>query len=162
MRRPTVLATGLLVLVLAGGAVGCSSDDDGADGGDDEAATSTTATVPATTSSTSTTLPPAPALPTAPQATGEDAVDVLLDAWRAGDRATALTVATTAAVDALFAVVPESGQARGCNVPGANAHVSCVYRLDVGELQVRAVPTTSLPGGEASTGFVVDFVILGS
>ena len=85
-----------------------------------------------------------------------EAVNALLSAWRAGDRAAALTVAEVAAVDALFAIAPEQGEDRGCNVPppGVGASTYCTYRLAAGQLQVRAADR---PGG-----FVVDQVILGS
>lgn len=147
MRRRRVLLATVTAALLPLGA-GCR--DEGDDGGEPLATTTSAAPVATTTSVT------APAAPTAPQPTGEDAVGVLLDAWRAGDRPAALTVATATAVDALFAIAPETGQARGCNAPGANANISCVFRLDAGELQVRAVLTAD------GAGYVVDFVILGS
>lgn len=144
MRRSTLLFA--IVLVAA-----CSGGDDGAvtttSPGSSSSASTTTA-APATTSST---LPPQ-----TPLASGEEAVGALLAAWQAGDRAAALLVASAPAVDTLFAIVPEPAAARGCNQGNINVTISCVFGLSVGTLQVRAAPTAD------GTGFLVDFVILGS
>jgi hypothetical protein len=102
-----------------------------------------------TTAAPTTTTEPVPVVP---QPTGRDAVDSLLGAWRAGDRAAALAVADAAAVDALFAVPPGPTEDRGCTQPGANPSVQCVFRTPAGELQIRAVPREG--------GFLVDQVIL--
>src|SRR5690348_12386958 len=80
-------------------------------GGDDSAATPTTTSststsvvTTTTTTAPSTTATTAP--PPTPRPSAMEAVDALLSAWRAGDRAVALTVAEVAAVDALFAITP--------------------------------------------------------
>lgn len=129
---------------------GCSDE------GGDEGATGDTASVGATTSTTVPATVTTVAPVQTPLPSGQEAVDALLGAWRAGDRPAALTVASVEAVDALFAIVPETGQARGCNGGDANPNIQCVYRLDAGELQVRAAPTAD------GSGYLVDFVILGS
>lgn len=135
-------------LVLVAATVGaCSSE-----GGDSSSAT--TAAVPVTTAAPTTSTTAAPVQ--TPLPTGEEAVDALLAAWRNGDRPAALAVASITAVDALFAIAPETGQARGCNAGGVNVNIQCVYRLDAGELQVRAAPNAD------GSGYLVDFVILGS
>lgn len=139
----------LLVLAAAGVAGAC-----GGDGGRGAGDGASTTAAPATTVAPTTSTTAAP--PSEPRATGREAIDALLERWRAGDRAGALAVAAPDAVEALFAVPPEPGQARGCNDAGPNVTVQCVFRLGAGELQVRAAPT---PDG---AGFLVDLVILGS
>lgn len=110
--------------------------------------------------STSTTLAATTSTPTTearavtPRPTARAAVDTLLLAWLSGDRALAADVADARAVDALFAIAPEQGEDRGCNDPPAGGPTYCVFRLQAGELQIRATPREG--------GFVVDFVILGS
>jgi hypothetical protein len=133
---------------------GCGGGDDAAEPAVTTVATVATTAAPASTT-TSTTTPPTTAPPPLPRPTAREAVDALLGAWRAGDRAGALTAAEVAAVDAIFTVAPERGEDRGCNEPppGLGAPTYCVFRLDAGELQVRAV--------ERPGGFVVDQVILG-
>jgi len=96
----------------------------------------TTTVVPSTTST----------LPVAPQPTAEDAADALVAAWASGDRAQALTVATPAAVDALFAVAYPKGLAiaRGCSTafppivctygpPGGGPTTAAIYQLSVSQ-----------------------------
>jgi hypothetical protein len=145
MERVLVALAATMVLL------GACADEGG--GGDATGATRApvSTAVPAAPTTATTVAPPLTPLPT-----GEEAVDALLERWRAGDRPGALQVASATAVDALFAIAPETGQARGCNAGGANINVSCVFRLGAGELQVRAAPTAD------GAGFVVDFVILGS
>jgi len=69
----------------------------------------TTTAVPKTTSTV--------AIPTALQPNADTAANALVSSWSTGNRAAALSVATPAAVDALFAVPYPSGQAqdRGCS-----------------------------------------------
>lgn len=102
---------------------GCNS------GSGSVAAPTTVATVGATTSSSSN---PTTTVyhPSAPQASLDQAGGHLVAAWRAGDRASALSDATPAAVDVVFAQPFPAGdvQARGC----ANAVAgpsSCTYRI---------------------------------
>jgi hypothetical protein len=68
--------------------------------------------------------------PSSPQPTASQAASVLIDAWAASDRASALEDATPAAVSALFATAyPEAGlQFRGCSTPPGHTASSCVYR----------------------------------
>lgn len=70
---------------------------------------------PSTTVATTTTT--APALPVAPQPSAEQAADALVANWAAGNRTVALSVATSAAVDTLFAISYPAGLAidRGCS-----------------------------------------------
>jgi hypothetical protein len=146
-RRPRLLVA---VAALALGA--CSS-------GDDDPAVSAATTTPSTTSTTlaATTTPATVAAPVqTPLPSGREAIDALLAAWEAGDRASALLVASTEAVDALFAVPVEGRDDRGCNSGNINTTIQCVFRLPSGELSVRARPTID------ASGFLVDFVILGS
>lgn len=147
MRRG--LGVGAVVVALALGA--CSSGDSAS--ADDEpspatSTSSTTTTVPATTTTAAPVQTPLPS--------GREAIDAVLAAWEAGDRAAALLVASTEAVDVLFAVPVAPREDRGCNSGNVNTAIQCVFRLPSGELQVRARPT---PDG---SGFLVDFALLGS
>lgn len=143
----------ILVTTLVGAAFlgACTDDNGGAIVGAEDlpAATTSTTAVPVTTT-TSTTLPQTP-LPT-----GREAIDAVLAAWQAGDPVAASLVASPEAVAALFAIAPEPAEDRGCNTGNVQVNVQCVFRLSVGELQVRAAPTAD------GSGFLVDFVILGS
>ena len=106
----------------------------------DESTTTTSA--PTTTTTT--------ALPTALKPKAEDAATALVANWAAGNRAAALTVATSAAVTALFATPYASGLAidRGCSTsfspivctfgpPGGASPTDPIYQIDV----------TQAPGG---------------
>ena len=141
-------------LVLALGA--CSSDDDDAATADAGASSTTAATVAETTAPAPTTTTTAPPPAQTPLPSGREAVDAVLAAWAAGDRAGALLVASPEAVEALFAVPVEPLESRGCNSGNINTAIQCVFRLPSGELQVRARPTLD------GSGFLVDFAILGS
>lgn len=153
MRRPTPtpLAALVAVALVVGG---CAGEDDGGVVADGAAPTTpgtsatTSTTLPATTTSTTVLRTPLP--------TGREAIDALLAAWEAGDRVAASLVATPEAVEAIFAVPVEGRDDRGCNGTSVQVNVQCVFQLPSGELQVRAAPT---PDG---TGFLVDFVLLGS
>lgn len=145
-RRPLVLVA---VAALAFGA--CSSDDD-----DPSVAVATTAPGATTTTTAVATTTTAAGPVQTPLPSGREAIDALLAAWEAGDRAAALLVASSEAVDALFAVPVEARDDRGCNSGNINTTIQCVFRLPSGELSVRARPTID------ASGFLVDFVILGS
>jgi len=129
MYRVAVVAA--LALVLASAAA-CSSD-----GGTAQPTTTTTTTsTSTTTTSTSTTTSTVPRTPApSPQA----AATTFVNAWRAGDRPLAATVAVPDAVDAAFgAEQPKSLENRGCNSPPPGSPVLCVYRTNSGnELQLR-------------------------
>jgi hypothetical protein len=84
-------------------------------------------------------------MPTAAQAAPDAAAARLVSAWAAGDRATAATVASPAAVEALFAApYPGPGLAipRGCSTgfspivctygpPGGAAPTDSIYEISV-------------------------------
>ena len=117
-----------------------------------------TTTVPPTTTTVPPTTTTAPAVPAAPQSTAENAALALINAWSKGDQATALRVATTTAVNTLFATQFHSGMAidRGCNTvspttcafgpPGGASPADPLYQLTV----------TAAPGG----GFYVSAVLV--
>lgn len=107
------------------------------------------AAAPTSAAATTITAPPTSAAPaptttiysaTAPQASPDLAGSHLLAAWRTGDRAAALTAATPAAVDTVFAKPYPAGgvQPRSCAqaVAGPSA---CVYRVNSGLLSLDAV-----------------------
>jgi hypothetical protein len=89
-------------------------------------------TVPVTVSTTTTsTVPPTTVYrASAPQPSQDQAGAHLVAAWKAGDRAAALTDATPAAVEVVFAQpFPAGGvQARGCASAVAGPS-SCIYRI---------------------------------
>jgi hypothetical protein len=125
-------------------------------GGDSGQSTASTTAAPvATTTSTPTTAATTTSVtvPQAPAPSVQAAADALLGAWRAGNQLAALTAADKAAVDVLFAIPPETGEARGCNASGADPSY-CVYRLSAGELQLRV--------SKRGDGWIVSNAILGS
>lgn len=139
MRR-WVAGAGLALLV------GCGASSDA---GSDTTTTTSTTLPPSTV-----TLPPTTTVvPAAPQPTPGAAAEVVIAAWQAGDRSAALQVATAAAVDALFAIQATSVSARGCNQGGTDPSY-CVYRTDVGELQLKL----TVAGG----GWIVADAFLGT
>ena len=92
-------------------------------------------------------------VPLSPAESPQAAATTFVNAWRDGNKLAALTIGLPAAVDAVFAAgEPGSLQNRGCNRPPVDTPVLCVYKTDVGELQVRAQP-----GPE---GWIVDQAIL--
>ena len=130
-----------LALVSAAFAViaACSSSGGGAASDSSAASTTTTAPTVATT---------ATPLTLVAQADPLAAASALIDAWKAGDEATAATVAAPSAVRVLFdAGTPHSVESRGCSDPKYDP-AQCVYRTDLGEVQVR----TTMQGD----GWVVD------
>lgn len=153
MRRTPRL--GLALLAIAVGACSGGDDDPAGEAADDGSATTTSTTVRIDETTTLLTPTTAAGPVQTPLPSGREAIDAVLGAWEAGDRAAALLVASTEAVDALFAVPVEAREDRGCNSGNVNTTIQCVFRLPSGELSVRARPTL---GG----GFLVDFVILGS
>jgi hypothetical protein len=140
-RRAPVVAGALALVLLA-----CSSDDKPAALG---TATSVTSSPAETTSSSS-----VPAtVPKSPASSPQEAATTFLDAWRDGNQLAALTIAEQAAVDTVFAAgAPGRVQSRGCNSPPPDSPVLCVYRTDVGEVQVRAQPVPD--------GWIVDQAIV--
>lgn len=105
--------------------------------GDDEAtSTSGSTTTPSTTAPASpSSAPPAPsttAPPTVPEPTRtfpdpQAAVEALVDAWRAGDSATALQGATAESVTNLFSQPPDGFELYGCD-SGEFETSTCNYR----------------------------------
>jgi hypothetical protein len=85
-------------------------------------------------------------VPVAPQPSADDAARALVSDWASGNRASALSVATSQAVAALFAVSYPSGLAvdRGCSsgfvpvtctfgAPGGGSPTASVFQLSVSQ-----------------------------
>ncbi len=125
-RRPLVVAVCLAVGLAACG----SSDSTGTDSGPiDSSAPATSAATIAPTPET-TELPPTTAAPVEPTGVpeGETAARRLYDAWVAGDRATAATIAEPAAVEAIFQATPGPYELyRGCD-SGEFDTGGCLFR----------------------------------
>jgi hypothetical protein len=119
--RSTVLVA-LCVLGLVAVAPACS--DTGSDSGSDTS--STTSTEPTTTEPTSTTTSPDEGPLFFPS--GEEAMAHLIDAWKAGDRATALRGASEDAVDSLFLAPPEGYEKYGACGSAEFGQQMCTYR----------------------------------
>jgi hypothetical protein len=106
-----------------------------------------------TASTTTTTAPTTTTIALAPAGSAQEAATTFVNAWHAGDRAGALAIALPEAVDAVFtAGDPGSLQNRGCNRPPADSPVLCVYKTNLGELQLRTQPRPD--------GWIVDQAIL--
>ena len=111
---------------------------------------SATKTAPPSTSASPTTFAPTTVRPTttgvavevAPQPTPDQAAAALLDAWRRGDRATALRVSSAAAVDATFAHPGGPTTGRGCQEPVGQTS-DCAFGYAGGLLVVHTVQTPS-------------------
>ena len=124
--------------------IGCSSDTTPSSASSSSAAPTTTTTTAAPTTTT---------LPLSPASSPQEAATSFVNAWRAGDRDAALTIAVVAAVDAVFAAgEPGFLENRACNRPPVDSPVLCVYRTGVGELQVRAQPSAD--------GWIIDQAIV--
>ena len=124
--------------------IGCSSDSAPRAGGSSSSSPTTT---------TTTTTAPTTTIPLSPAGSPQEAATAFVNAWHAGDREAALAIATPSAVDSVFtAGDPGSLQNRGCNHPPADTPVLCVYKTNVGELQVRTQPLTD--------GWIVDQAIV--
>ncbi len=136
----TLFMTALVFLLGVAGCQGASTAGPAVSGGSNPPTT-----VPVAT--TASTAPPVTVYrASAPQSSQDLAGAHLVAAWKAGDRAVALTDATPAAVDAVFAQrYPAGGlQPRGCSVPVAGpAH--CIYRLPNGTAV--ALTAENGPGG---------------
>jgi len=134
------------VTVCALAFIGCSSDSPTAIDHSSEPPTTTT-------TSTATTAPTTTTVALAPAGSPQEAATAFVNAWHAGDRAAALAIALPEAVDAVFnAGDPGSLQNRGCNHPPGDSPVLCVYKTNIGELQVRAQPRPD--------GWIVDQAIV--
>jgi hypothetical protein len=144
LSRTARVAYVLVLAAMAASAVALLVTHLGGTKGAATAAGSTTTTTRSTTTTTvgvpSTTAP----VPSAPQPSAAVAAAALISSWAAGNRAEALTVATTPAVSALFASHYTSGLAidRGCSVafspivcsygpPGGAAPTDPIYEIDV-------------------------------
>jgi hypothetical protein len=131
------------VAVCAVAFIGCSADSSTAvDHSSAPPTTTTTTTAPTTTT-----------VALSPAGSPQEAATAFVNAWHAGDRAAALAIALPEAVDAVFnAGDPGSLQNRGCNRPPGDSPVLCVYKTNIGELQVRAQPRPD--------GWIVDQAIV--
>ena len=132
MYRAAALAGALLL-------VSCGSDRASPPAVVSSSHTATVVTTGSTTTTT-TTAPTTSTVPLAPAPSPSEAATTFVNAWRQGDQQLAATVAVQAAVDAVFAAgEPGSVQSRGCNEP-PQPPVLCVYKTDVGEVQLRIRP----------------------
>lgn len=127
----TVAALGLGVAILL---AGCGSDDGGGDAGKPQTSASVgdaaTVTASSTTAPTSTTVA-GPAGTPEPHA----AAQTLYDAWKAGDKARAATVAVPEAVAGVWAAAPgDYALYNECNT-GEFGSSACLYRGDAGTIQ---------------------------
>ncbi len=121
------LVIAAVVVTLA--ACGQGDDEAGPSSASTSAATTPSTTVPASPSSTA---PPPSAPPTVPEPTlafpdPQAAVVHLVDAWRAGDPATAAQGATTEALTTLFDQPPDGFELYGCD-SGEFETSTCNYR----------------------------------
>ena len=114
----------------------CGSSGKGAAGATTTLAASTTEAPATTVAATTTTV----AL--SPLGSPDAAATALIDAWRKGDRAGALLVATPAAVDAMFGQAVQATSDRGCQDPIGGTS-SCAFGYGSGLLSI----TTSMAGG---------------
>jgi hypothetical protein len=89
--------------------------------------TSTSAVAPTTTQAPLTTTTTAAAVPSSPRPNADQAANVLVSDWAAGDKTGAMTVATPQAVSTLFALPYPNGLAidRGCSTGGST--VTCTF-----------------------------------
>jgi hypothetical protein len=93
------------------------------------------------------------AIEATPQPSPDQAAAALLDAWRRGDRATALRVASVDAVAVLFSSPSTSTVARGCQVPIAQQS-DCAFGIGGGRL-------LALHAVRGGTGWVIGSVDFG-
>lgn len=149
LRRLAYLAVAAALLVAAG----CSKSDGGSDGtvgaGDTRPRIASPATVdqtttaagPATPSTASTTTtgvtvpPPATPPPPTGEASPRAAADRLYETWKAGDRPSALVVATPEAVDGIWATAPgDYVLYNDCDSAEFDTS-GCLFRGDSGTIQ---------------------------
>jgi hypothetical protein len=140
----------LLVLVVAGYAVhaGTASPSKAADG------TTTPTTAPRPTTTTGPTIPTTtapPAIPPALQSSPDAAAQAFVGRWAVGDRGGATTVATPAAVAALFAApYPGGGDAQDRGCATSPSPVVCTFGPYGGanpNLPIYSITTVQAPGG---------------
>jgi hypothetical protein len=146
LSRTARVAYTLVLAAMAASAVALLVTHLGGTKGDTTAAGSTTTTTKTTTTTTTTVGVPSTTapVPSAPQPSAAVAAAALISSWATGNRAEALTVATTSAVTALFAGHYTSGLAidRGCSdafspivcsygPPGGAAPTDPIYQIDV-------------------------------
>ena len=131
MRRRLPIAAAACAVLLAG----CGSG-----AGVSSPSTSAPTTAPPSTAApaTSSTV----AAEVAPQPSPEQAAAALLDAWRRGDRATALRVASVGAVDTTFGHPAGPTTARGCQEP-VSQKSDCAFGYAGGLLVLHTVRTPS-------------------
>jgi len=136
-RRSRLVAAVPVVLVAA---AGCALVRSGSPSPASSAPSTTTTLAPTTTTT----------IPASPQPTAEAAADDLVGDWAAGNRAAALTVATPAAVTAMFATAYPPGEAvsRGCST--AFAPFTCTFGPPGGgdpNLPLYSLTLLTAPGG---------------
>jgi hypothetical protein len=145
LSRTARVAYTLVLAAMAASAVALLVTHLGGAKGDTTAAGSTTTTKSTSTTTTTAGVPSTTApVPSAPQPSAAVAAAALISSWATGNRAEALTVATTSAVTALFAGHYTSGLAidRGCSEafspivcsygpPGGAAPTDPIYEIDV-------------------------------
>jgi hypothetical protein len=130
------------VIACAVAFIGCSSDS--TPRSNSSSASAPTSTTAPTTSTT---------LPLLPAGSPQEAAARFVTAWHAGDHAAALAIALPVAVESVFAAGdPGPLENRGCNSPPVDSPVLCVYKTQLGELQVRTQPRPD--------GWIVDQAIL--
>jgi hypothetical protein len=143
LSRAARVAYALVLAAMAASGVALLLMHLGGTKGDAASAGSTTTTTKSTTTTTGVPNTTAP-VPSAPQPSAAVAAAALISSWATGNRAEALTVATTSAVTALFAGHYTSGLAidRGCSVafspivcsygpPGGAPPTDPIYEIDV-------------------------------
>jgi hypothetical protein len=139
-RVPAGLLMTAAAVAAAAVLIGCQGSSQGSTAPTTVAVTSTVATT--------STIPPTTVFQAhAPQPSQDQAGSHLIAAWQAGDRGGALSDATSAAVDVVFAQpFPAGGvQARGCSVPVAGPS-TCVYRVVV-DGRLLSLTAAAGPGG---------------
>lgn len=132
-RHVAAVCLAALVCAVALGACGDdgSSDSGGASSTTRPVAIGDSATVTATTAPATSSTVPAPVGRPDPH----EAAKVLYDAWKAGDRTTAATVADPMAVDGMWQTAPgDYALYNQCNT-GEFGSSACLYRGDAGTIQ---------------------------
>jgi hypothetical protein len=124
-------------VVLTLGATACGDSEDDETQSTVEAEVGDAATVTSSTTAAETTAPETTPTTAAPvgAASPEEAAATLYTAWKAGDPATASTVAEPTAVEAMATVAPgDYALYNRCNT-GEFGQSSCLYRADQGTIQ---------------------------
>ena len=121
-------------------------------------ATTATVATSARTSTTNTTTPGTTTTlwrPLAPAPSEYQAASELLAAWSVHDRPQALSIATAAAVSALFALPVASVQQRGCSTPPSGLPGTCTYQYGAAQ-SILSLTVSSFPHGWGITAAVLE------